>query len=203
MTGWEHARAPGSWGDPVRGIPTLLDAIQAEEHHEPGPLPPFGPGPHLLAGNPPPLHLAGKGKGARGKVLVGGFLELPVGPERHLDAARQFLSLNCLAITLTAGVILKEEKVLYCGGRGNLGGILRDNLGEGTCESKIAARQWGVNFCREASRCLAGPSRLWAPVWAWEYHEPGSPNEPGPLALTGSYLFDAVGAPGLGYALYL
>ena len=43
-------------------------------------------------------------------------------------------------------------------GRGNLGGILRDNLGEGKCDSKIAARQWGVNFCREASRCLAGPS---------------------------------------------
>ena len=31
-------------------------------------------------------------------------------------------------------------------------------MGEGNCESKIAARQWGVNFCREASRCLAGPS---------------------------------------------
>ena len=43
-------------------------------------------------------------------------------------------------------------------GRGNLGGILRDNLGEGNCASKIAAREWGVNFCREASRCLAGPS---------------------------------------------
>ena len=41
-----------------------------------------------------------------------------------------------------------------------MGGILRDNLAEGNCESKIAARQWGVNFCREASRCLAGPSGL-------------------------------------------
>ena len=40
-----------------------------------------------------------------------------------------------------------------------MGGILRDNLGEGNCESKIAARQWGVNFRREASRCLAGA--LW------------------------------------------
>ena len=27
-----------------------------------------------------------------------------------------------------------------------LGGILRHNLGEVHCESKIAARQWGVNF---------------------------------------------------------
>ena len=47
----------------------------------------------------------------------------------------------------------KKKPLLW--GRGNLGGILRDNLGEGNCESKIAARQWGVNFCREASRCLA------------------------------------------------
>ena len=31
-------------------------------------------------------------------------------------------------------------------GRGNVGGILRDNLGEDACESKIATRQWGVNF---------------------------------------------------------
>ena len=45
-------------------------------------------------------------------------------------------------------------------GRGNLGGILRDNLGEGHCESKIAARHWGVNFCRKTSRCLAGPSEF-------------------------------------------
>ena len=37
------------------------------------------------------------------------------------------------------------------------GGMLRDNLGEGNCEPKIVARQWGVNFCRETSRCLAGP----------------------------------------------
>ena len=41
-------------------------------------------------------------------------------------------------------------------GRHSLGGILRDNLGEGNCDSNIAARQWGVNFCREASRCLTG-----------------------------------------------
>ena len=47
---------------------------------------------------------------------------------------------------------LKEEKVP------NFGGILGDNLGEGNCESKIVARHWGHNFCRETSRCLAGPS---------------------------------------------
>ena len=50
----------------------------------------------------------------------------------------------------------KKSPLLW--GRGNLGGIFRDNLGEGSCESKIAARQWGVNSCRKASRCLAGPS---------------------------------------------
>ena len=52
----------------------------------------------------------------------------------------------------------KRKKCPLLWGRGNLGGILGDNLGEGNCESKIAARQWGVNFCCEASRCLAGPS---------------------------------------------
>ena len=31
-----------------------------------------------------------------------------------------------------------------------LGGIVKDKWGEGNCESKIAARQRGVNFCREA-----------------------------------------------------
>ena len=52
----------------------------------------------------------------------------------------------------------RGKNALSCGGQGNLGGVLRDNLGEGNCESRIAARQWGVNFCREASRCLARPS---------------------------------------------
>ena len=41
-----------------------------------------------------------------------------------------------------------------------MGGILRDNLGEGHCESRISARQWGVNFCREAFRGLAGRSGM-------------------------------------------
>ena len=45
-----------------------------------------------------------------------------------------------------------------------MGGILGDNLGEGNCGSKIVSRQWGDNFCREASRCLAGPS-------GWEFHD--------------------------------
>ena len=43
------------------------------------------------------------------------------------------------------------------GGRRNLGGILRGNLGEGNCESKIAARQWGVKFCREHQDASQGP----------------------------------------------
>ena len=48
---------PARWGDPARDIPTLLDPVQAEEHHEPGPLPPFRPGPLL--------HLFGKGPGGK------------------------------------------------------------------------------------------------------------------------------------------
>ena len=46
-------------------------------------------------------------------------------------AARQVLPLNCRAITLTAGAILQEEKSPLLWGRGHLGGVLRDNLGEG------------------------------------------------------------------------
>ena len=66
---------------------------------------------------------------------------------------------NYRAITVTAGTILKEAKKPSLGRERQFWrGILRDNLREGNCESKIAARQWGVDFCREASRCLAGPS---------------------------------------------
>ena len=39
-----------------------------------------------------------------------------------------------------------------------MGGILGDDLGEGNCESKTVSRQWGDDFCRETSICLAGPS---------------------------------------------
>ena len=71
----------------------------------------------------------------------------PMGQKRHLDVAGQklprdsFLSLNCLAITLTAGVILKEEKVPSLVGERQFGRHLGDNLGEGNCESKVVSRQ--------------------------------------------------------------
>ena len=45
-------------------------------------------------------------------------------------------------------------------GERRFGDIVRDTLGEGTCESKNAVRQWGVNLCCEASLCLARPSGL-------------------------------------------
>ena len=102
----------------------------------------------------------------RFKTTRFGNSQLPSGPEETSwcrgtkIAARQFLSLNCLAITLTWGVILEEEKMPLLLARDSLGGILGDNLGEGNCESKIVSRQWGVNSCRETSRCLAGPSGL-------------------------------------------
>ena len=44
---------------------------------------------------------------------------------------------------LTAGVVSKEEISPLLLREGDL----RDNLDEGSCESTIAARQWGVNFC--------------------------------------------------------
>ena len=56
------------------------------------------------------------------------------------------------------GVILKEEKkspLLWA--RDSLGGILGDNLGEGNCESKIVARQWGVNFAARHQGVSQGP----------------------------------------------
>ena len=88
----------------------------------------------------------------------------PEGLERHLDAARQtlpqdnFCHSNAAQLPSPRGANSKEvKKCPLLWGSGNLGGILRD-LGEGSCESTIAARQWGVNFYREASRCLAGPS---------------------------------------------
>ena len=63
---------------------------------------------------------------------------------------------NCRAIALTAAALLKEERgTSFVGERRFLGGILRDILGEGIRDSKIAARQWGVNLCREALGCLA------------------------------------------------
>ena len=67
----------------------------------------------------------------------------------NLYAARRnlprntFVPLNRRATALTARAISKEKKISLVGG-GNLGGILRDNLGEGNCESGIAARQRGV-----------------------------------------------------------
>ena len=51
------------------------------------------------------------------------------------------MPLNCRAITLTAGAVCKGTKPSLVG-RGNLGGIFRDNLGEGNYELRNAARQW-------------------------------------------------------------
>ena len=56
------------------------------------------------------------------------------------------------------GTLERGNNALSCGQETVLGGILGDNLGEGNCESKIVSKHWGDNFCRETSRCLAGPS---------------------------------------------
>ena len=91
--------------------------------------------------------------------------------ERHLDAARQKLPRNYL----TAGAILKEERKPSFVGERQFGRHFKRQFGcEGNCESKIAPRHRGVNSCREASRCLAGPSG-WSrtsDVWeqdAWDF----------------------------------
>ena len=59
---------PARWGDPARGIPTLLDTVLAEEYHEPGPLSPFEPGPPFRPGPLPPFCTSlgrVRGKGSR------------------------------------------------------------------------------------------------------------------------------------------
>ena len=43
-------------------------------------------------------------------------------------------------------------------GERQCGRHLKRELRDFNCESKIVSRQWGVKFCRETSRCLAGPS---------------------------------------------
>ena len=84
-------------------------------------------------------------------------LYFPSGPEETSwcrgtkIAERQLLSLSCLAITRTAGVVLKEEKCPLLWARDRLGDIFRRQFGEGNCESKIVSRQCGDNFRRETS----------------------------------------------------
>ena len=75
----------------------------------------------------------------------------PVGPERHLDAARQKLPRDNFCRSIAAqlpspmGAILKEEKMSSIVGERQFGRHIKRQFGcEGNCESKIAARQWGV-----------------------------------------------------------
>ena len=100
----------------------------------------------------------------------------PEGPQRHLAILTQRAwrgilmprGKNCRETIFAAqlprnyprrgGNFESRRKALSCGGEAIWEVFLRGNLGEGNCESRIAARQWGVNFCREASRCLAVPS---------------------------------------------
>ena len=67
----------------------------------------------------------------------GNFRETPSLMSQGKNATTQFLSLDCLAVTLTVGVILKEEKFPLLWARDSLGGISGDTLGEGNCESKM------------------------------------------------------------------
>ena len=69
----------------------------------------------------------------------------------------------------------RGKKALSCGGEGNLGGILRDNLGEGNCESKIAETVGslflprGIKMPRRALwQWMASPRGTQGPVRATE-----------------------------------
>ena len=95
--------------------------------------------------------------------------DLPVGQKRHLDVAGQKLPRDNFVSQLSRsyphrGVMLKEKRMPSLVGERQFGGILGDTLGEGNCESKIVARQWGVHFCRETARRLSGPSGLFSRV---------------------------------------
>ena len=87
----------------------------------------------------------------------------PEGSDRHLNAARQKLPRDDFCRSTAAqlpsprGQFWKKKKETSLVGERQFGRHCKRQLGEGNCESKITARQWGVNFLREASRCLAGP----------------------------------------------
>ena len=90
-------------------------------------------------------------------------------------AARQFLPLNCLAVTLTAGKVWKRKRCPLLWVKDSLGGILGDNLGEGNCESKNCLETMGRQFLprdikmsRRASGKVSGRNwRVvsWREVW--------------------------------------
>ena len=92
----------------------------------------------------------------------------PEGPERHLDTARQKLPRDNFCRSLAAQLpsparaVLKEEKLHFLVGERQFGRHFKRQFGRGRLRVKhffkIAARKWGVNSCREAFRCLAGPS---------------------------------------------
>ena len=63
------------------------------------------------------------------------------------------------------GRFWKREKSPLLWGRCNLRGILADNLGEGNCESKIAAGQRGLNFCREGIKMSRRA------LWEYDYRQ--------------------------------
>ena len=67
-------------------------------------------------------------------------------PRGKICRETEFCPSIAAQLPFTVMGILKEGKKPSCRGRGNLGGILRDDLHEGNCKSKIATRQWEVNF---------------------------------------------------------
>ena len=68
-TGWENARGPGSLGGPGSWYSHASWPVQAEEHHELGPLAPFQPGPPFWP-EPPPPSCASLGRGCKKRPIA-------------------------------------------------------------------------------------------------------------------------------------
>ena len=91
----------------------------------------------------------------------------PEGPGRHLNARGK----NCRETICAAqlprnyphcgGNFERAKKSPLLWGRGNLGSILRDNLGEGNCESKIARDSGESIFAARHQDVSQGPLGSW------------------------------------------
>ena len=92
------------------------------------------------------------------------------------------------------GLFWERNHSPLLGWRRNLGGILRDDLGEGVWESKIAARQWGVNlFCL----CAACPKHYSGKRKAHTGTTPGLSQ-----GQTQVFFFPPLGSPSLSLGQY-
>ena len=106
----------------------------------------------------------------------------PEGPETHLDAARQKLPRYNLCRSIAAqlpsprGQFWKRKKCPLLWGRGNLGGILRDNVGEGNLRVKNCRETVGSQFLPRGIKMPRRALWVWVAMIVSQY-----PAIPGPL----------------------